>query len=108
MLGYLLSSNTLKNNAILPNSLAPSSSLERIHIDSGESLEDLVRGPNSIGAFLQNANYDSVPSPTNKDPTGGDYYSGGYNTKRYGNVFLCYKVITNLKKGNGYIRSNQI
>ena len=54
----------------------------QIHIDSGVSLEDLVRGPNSIGAFLQNSGYDTVPSPTNMDAGGGEYYDGGYSLKR--------------------------
>ena len=82
MMGYLLSSATLKDHTILPDIPSHQSSLEQIHQDSGESLENLVRGPHSIGAFLQNAGYDTVPSPTNKDPTGGAYYSGGYNTRR--------------------------
>lgn len=82
MMGYLLSKYKLDNNAVLPDSMAPISSLERVHLNTGVSLEDLVRGNNSIGAFLQNAGYDSVPSPTNMSPNGGKYYSGGYNTKR--------------------------
>lgn len=84
MVGFLLSKdgkNGIKKT-VIPDRLAQYSSLMQLHADSGVSMDDLLRGPNSIGAFLQNGGFDTVPSPVNKNATGGSYYTGGYDLRR--------------------------
>ncbi len=46
-------------------------------------LADLVRGPKSIGALLEERDIPTIPSPERPAPTGA-FYSGGYITQRHG------------------------
>ncbi|XP_040298136.1 uncharacterized protein LOC121009228 [Bufo bufo] len=50
------------------------------------SFEELLRGRQSLGMFIeeQNVNYVCVPSPSNPGPNGGAYFSGGYITSTHG------------------------
>ncbi|XP_044162010.1 uncharacterized protein LOC122946438 isoform X2 [Bufo gargarizans] len=50
------------------------------------SFEELLRGRQSLGMFIeeQNVNYVCVPSPSNPGPNGGAYFSGGFITSTHG------------------------
>ena len=52
----------------------------------GVSFPALLRGPASLGGFLQSGGYPSVPSPAFPNPAGGNYFSGGYNVDNYGSM----------------------
>lgn len=48
--------------------------------------DDLITGPNSLGAFLQQEGLQALPSPTHRAPGSSEvYFSGGYITQRHGN-----------------------
>ena len=88
-LGYLLSGSELR----MPNSsLNDSSFLEEISIRNliltdgqANTLTAYLRGNQSLGALLEDRNYPSVPSDLDPFPQNGEaYFSGGYNTRRYG------------------------
>ena len=52
---------------------------------SGLSHSDLLRGANSFGELYEIEKYPAVPSDTDPFPFSGEsYFSGGYNTERYG------------------------
>ena len=65
----------------LPNRLAQYSSLMQLHVDSGVSMEELVRGNTSIGGLMRK-DYNMVPSPDNPNADGNKYYTGGYSVRR--------------------------
>ncbi len=44
----------------------------------------LLRGPTSLGGHLQSGGWNSVPSPVNPHPNGGNYFDGGFNVANYG------------------------
>lgn len=83
MIGVLLSKSGSNgfNKAVLPDRLAQYSSIMQLHVDSGVSMEELVRGNTSIGGFLQPF-YETAPSPVNKDAGSRAFYSGGYSLRR--------------------------
>ncbi len=90
-LGYLLYSGQLyESDERLSNpGYARRSSMRTLAEESGDLVESL-RGLTSLGAHLQAAGFDSVPSPSFPDPGtdgSGDpnhYFNGGYNTSRHG------------------------
>ena len=45
---------------------------------------DLIKGPNSLGALLEAAGYNSVPSSNNPGPGDGGYFYSNQNPWRYG------------------------
>ena len=65
----------------LPNSIAQNTSINKMHVVSGLSLEDLVRGTNSIGTMMQSVAFNMVPSNVNRMPS-SKYYRGGYSLRR--------------------------
>ncbi|MEY4672541.1 MAG: hypothetical protein RL148_325 [Planctomycetota bacterium] len=87
-LGYALSSTQLN----LPNSTLNSptyvnqSTIRSAASVPGIVFTDLLRGNLSLGAALEQGAYASVPSPTNPGPGTGNYFSGGFNTVRYGSL----------------------
>ena len=47
-------------------------------------MSELLSGPSSLGALFEDNNYTALPSPQSRSPEGMRYFSGGYNTFRYG------------------------
>ena len=45
---------------------------------------ELLRGPFSLGAFLENAGYPAIPSPAHTSPNGMAFFRGGYSLNRHG------------------------
>ena len=60
--------NPLKNDV--------KSSLESLKKNSGIDLEDLIRGNNSLGHFLEEAKCRVFPSPDNPSPMNKGYLTG--------------------------------
>lgn len=60
------------------------SSLRGLIGQGGWTHEMLLRGPQSFGALWEAEGYPSVPSPTDPSPGSNPFFSGGYNTVRYG------------------------
>ena len=80
-LGYTISGNNLDNG--IPE--ADASSIRSLAGSvEGVSFENLLRGDQSLGYYLQQRGYTTVPSPANNGPDDGNYFSGGYITKQYG------------------------
>ena len=85
-IGYLLTSNNLdnSNDYIDQNISIDDVSIYSLLISSGKSLSELLSGPSSLGALFEDDNYTALPSPKSRSPEGMRYFSGGYNTFRYG------------------------
>lgn len=85
-LGYLLSAATLglDDGALSAPDQVARSSLRGLVRPSGPTLADLVRGPLSLGARLEDAGVPAVPSPAAPSPGDDPYFSGGYSTARHG------------------------
>ena len=85
-IGYLLTSDELdnSNDYIDQNISINDVSIYSLLNSSGQSLSDLLSGPNSLGALFEENNYSALPSPESRSPEGMRYFSGGYNTFRYG------------------------
>ena len=81
-LGYLIPSTVLRSGDL--NSYSSQSSIYHLSRNFDHGFEDLVRGPASLGAFLQVEGIETVPSPGQLSPEGRGYFKGGYNTRRYG------------------------
>ena len=87
--GYLLSSSNLRMNNSIINSLdfINNSSVKGLLNNNSDNLKltDLLSGESSLGTFLTQKGYASVPSNEDVAPKQGDlYFSGGYNTANYG------------------------
>ena len=91
-LGYLLSGRQLSKKGDEFNKFEKSSSIGGLQ--NKVSFEKLIRGPKSLGAFLAQKGYKSVPSPEHKEAEKGKFFSGGYNTKRHGALKSkgCYAI----------------
>jgi hypothetical protein len=84
--GYLVGRTALNAADSVLALQATNSSLRRLATDSrtGDAFPALVRGPNSLGALVQELGYAGVPSPAQPSPGTEDYFNGGYNTSRHG------------------------
>lgn len=83
-LGYLLRGRDLQLPNASFNSLAKKCSLREI-VERGQlDLNDLIRGRQSLGHFLEMQGVRSVPSPVQTAPGGEAYFNGGWNTLRHG------------------------
>ena len=51
---------------------------------TGLPLSSLLRGPDSLGAALEQEGIPAVPGPADPDPGKTPYWNGGYTTARYG------------------------
>ena len=85
-IGYLLTSDELdnSNDYIDKNISINDVSIYSLLNSSGQSLSELLSGPTSLGALFEDNNYTALPSPQSRSPEGMRYFSGGYNTFRYG------------------------
>ena len=85
-IGYLLTAAELdnSNDYIDQNISINNVSIYSLLNSSGQTLSQLLSGPNSLGALFENNNYTALPSPESRSPEGMRYFSGGYNTFRYG------------------------
>ena len=85
-IGYLLTSDELdnSNDYIDKNISINDVSIYSLLNSSGQSLSELLSGPSSLGALFEDNNYTALPSPQSRSPEGMRYFSGGYNTFRYG------------------------
>ncbi len=85
-IGYLLTADELDNSDdyIDQNISINDVSIYSLLNSSGQTLSQLLSGPNSLGALFENNNYTALPSPESRSPEGMRYFSGGYNTFRYG------------------------
>jgi N-formylglutamate amidohydrolase len=88
-LGYLLSSSQLRNNSSFINSIEYKnrSSIKNLlnnHLNN-LNFTDLLSGEFSMGSYLNEKGYASVPSKEDIAPKEGElYFSGGFNTATYG------------------------
>lgn len=85
-LGYNLSSAQL---ALPDSTLSLAAYLAQSTIRSvgglpGVFFPEILRGPSSLGGYLQAGGYNSVPSPVNPGPGAGNYFSGGFIVETYG------------------------
>jgi len=83
-LEYLIDNDTTNGlgQKTLPDIQAFSTSLYSLVNTSGSSLENLVRGTDSIGSILKSISYsDVVPSPKNPKSLNGVWYPGGLSLK---------------------------
>ena len=85
-IGYLLTSDELdnSNDYIDQNISINDVSIYSLLNSSGQTLSELLSGPSSLGALFESNNYTALPSPQSRSPEGMRYFSGGYNTFRYG------------------------
>ena len=85
-LGYLLSGSELdKTDAELNNSSYQNkSSINKLVEISSENFVQVLRGENSFGNILDDLGYKCLPSLNDPSPMGMRYFSGGYNTSKYG------------------------
>lgn len=82
-LGYLVAGNVLNSGApIDPNKTSIRSLALRSHVN----FDELLRGAESFGGFLELYGFDSVPSPKNRGPGSLPYFNGGSNTRRHGSL----------------------
>jgi hypothetical protein len=83
-LGYLLNGGMLAEIPDFLNAQYERTSIRTLVEETGLTLIELLRGPTSLGAFLAERGYPAVPSPVIPHPGGHAFFSGGYNTERYG------------------------
>lgn len=80
-LGYLVSASELNSGDPIDPA---TTSIRHLASVANTDFENLLRGPDSFGAYLEEEGYAAVPSPTNPGPGSNSYFSGGYNTERHG------------------------
>ena len=87
-LGYLLSSDRLNDPDATLNSLSivQMTSIREIGRDSPIPFSQLLRGPTSLGGYLEAEGVPVLPSPADPMPGGDPYFTGGYNTRRHGSL----------------------
>ena len=87
-LGYLLTAADLaqSDNALSQPAFVDKSSIRTLAGEVAIPFAELVRGPESFGAFLSREAALSVPSPLFPDPGNDPFFSGGYNTRVHGSV----------------------
>ncbi|HCN77454.1 MAG TPA: hypothetical protein DIT13_09710 [Verrucomicrobiales bacterium] len=85
-LGYLLGAATLDlDDAALDSGDALSRSSIRALVEkSGRPLSEILRGPRSLGSFLEAQGIAAIPGPALPSPKGADYFSGSYNIQAHG------------------------
>ena len=82
--GWIEWGYTLSSKSLATSKLKGPSSIDHLARVSELSLAELISGSTSLGGRSQALGYESVPSPAHVSPEGGQYFSGGYSTKRHG------------------------
>lgn len=85
-LGYLIDNDVPDGliQDVVPDSQAPNTSLAQLVRVSGQSLDALLRGPESIGGLIESSSrFQVIPSPNNPISLAGFYYHGGINLHKY-------------------------
>lgn len=87
-LGYLLSASQLNGSDedLDAGSAASQSSIRALADASPLAFSALLRGPLSLGGYLEDEGVAVVPGPTSPGPGSADYFTGGYNTQRHGSL----------------------
>ena len=87
-LGYLLTSEDLNLADVNLNSLSyvARSSIRDLGRDSPIPFSALLRGPTSLGGYLEAEGVRVVPSPSDPSPGADPYWRGGYSTRIHGSV----------------------
>lgn len=87
-LGYLLSAAALNGSdeSLDTGTAARASSIRALAETSPLRFSALLRGPTSLGAYLEAEGVASVPGPVDPSPGSADYFTGGYNTERHGSL----------------------
>ena len=80
MLGYLFRGPDLNAGGLSPSN----SSIRSLAESTDVTFEELVRGNDSLGAYLDENGFHAVPSPKYPGPGNATFYRGGYNTRRHG------------------------
>ena len=80
-LGYALSSEQL-NATPRPEH----SSIRSLNNRSRHNFDNILRGPQSLGARLSLEGFETVPSPSHRAPGTAKYYSGGYTIQQWGST----------------------
>ena len=85
-LGYLLNASALNlSDAELDaGGYTDTSSIRALATMSPLPFSHVLRGDQSLGAFLGAQGIPSIPSPADPRPGADKYFSGGYNTNRHG------------------------
>jgi len=87
-LGYNLSASQLANSDAFLNgsSIVAGSTIRSLANNNLTSVPHaaLIRGPFSLGAYLQASGYPSVPSPGMPSPGSNPFFSGGYTVETWG------------------------
>ena len=61
--------------------------LHGLILNSKHSFIEIIRGPSSLGGFLNSAGIKVVPSPQFPGPKSGGYFDGGYNVRKHGSQY---------------------
>jgi len=87
-LGYLLSTDQLSGSDASLDGLpiVQMSSIREIGRDSPIPFSQVLRGPTSLGGFLEAEGVPAVPSPMTPSPGSDPYFTGGYNTREHGSL----------------------
>ncbi|HYF37800.1 MAG TPA: hypothetical protein VD994_21035 [Prosthecobacter sp.] len=86
-LGYLIAGPRLNQSDEALNgnrAIALDSSIRELDLRSPQSFTELLRGPQSLGALLEERGFRSVPSPSRRGPGVAQYFSGSYTVTAHG------------------------
>jgi len=84
-LGYNLSGSAL-NLGSFSTSQKNALSIRELTQRTRVSLEEILRGPSSLGGLLQVRGFPAVPSPQYPAPGADEYFSGGYIVETHGTM----------------------
>lgn len=82
-IGYLLTNRQLKLDSAALAALEDQTSLREAAAGPENDFLELLRGPESFGAFMQKRGYSSIPSPDHPHAGEAHFFSGGYNTRQH-------------------------
>jgi hypothetical protein len=85
-LGYLIGAAKLDltDAQLDADPTAQSNSARALALLTDRPLSQVIRGPQSLGAWLATEGYATVPSPADPSPGAAPYFEGGYSTERHG------------------------